>query len=104
MLERRREDPQLLQKILWSDESTFKTDGYMNLHYPHEWHVENLRLMRQDRSQYRFKVNMWTGILNGRIIGSYEFPENSKFIWISLKTYHLTFTEICGTSIMPALS
>lgn len=76
MLERHREDPQFLQKILWSDESTLKKDGYMNLHNLHEWHVENPHLMRQDRSQYRFKVNMWTGILNGRIIGPYELPEN----------------------------
>lgn len=44
----------------------------MNLH---EWHVENPNLMRQDRSQHRFKVNMWTGLLNGRIVGPYELPE-----------------------------
>lgn len=75
MLDRHREDPQFLSKILWSDESTFKKDGYMNLHNLHEWHVENPHLMRQDRSQYRFKVNMWSGILNGRIIGPYELPE-----------------------------
>ncbi|CAF4928630.1 unnamed protein product [Pieris macdunnoughi] len=47
----------------------------MNLHNLHEWHVENPRLMRPDRSQYRFKVNMWTGILNGKVIGPFELPE-----------------------------
>lgn len=76
MLERYRADPHFLEKILWTDESTFKKDGYMNLHNLHEWHVENPHLMREDRSQYRFKVNMWTGILNGRIIGPFELPEN----------------------------
>lgn len=75
MLREHREDPQFLNKILWSDESTFKKDGYTNLHNLHEWHVENPHLMRPDRSQYQFKINMWTGILNGTIIGPFELPE-----------------------------
>lgn len=54
-----------LNKVLWTDESTFKRDGYLNLHNLHAWHTENPHLMREDRSQYQFKVNMWTGILNG---------------------------------------
>lgn len=75
MLRMHGEDPQFFNKILWSDESTFKKDGYMNLHNLHEWHVENPHLLREDRSQYRFKVNMWTGILKGKIIGPFELPE-----------------------------
>lgn len=75
MIQKHREDPRFFEKILWSDESTFKKDGYMNLHNLHEWHVENPNLMREGRSQYRFKVNMWTGILNGRVIGPFELPE-----------------------------
>nr|CAH7726603.1 unnamed protein product [Callosobruchus chinensis] len=75
ILERYRDDPFFLTKILWSDESTFKKDGYMNMHNYHEWHVENPHLTRQDRSQYRFKVNMWTEILNGQIIGPFELPD-----------------------------
>nr|CAH7719721.1 unnamed protein product [Callosobruchus chinensis] len=75
ILEGYRDDPFFLTKILWSDESTFKKDGYMNMHNYHEWHVENPHLTRQDRSQYRFKVNMWTGILNGQIIGPFELPD-----------------------------
>lgn len=76
MLAKNSEDPQFLNHILWTDESTFKKDGYMNLHNLHEWHRENPHLMREDRSQYQFKVNMWTGILNGQIIGPFELPEN----------------------------
>ncbi|GBP93661.1 hypothetical protein EVAR_65786_1 [Eumeta japonica] len=76
MLQRHNENPQFIRKILWSDESTFKKDGYINLHNFHEWHVENPHLMREDRSQYRFKVNLWTGILNDKIIGPFELPEN----------------------------
>lgn len=76
MLAKIREDPQFLNKILWTDESTFKKDGYLNLHNLHGWHIENPHLMREDRSQYQFKVNMWTGILNGQVIGPFELPEN----------------------------
>lgn len=31
--------------------------------------------MREDRSQYQFKVNLWSGILNGKVIGPYELPQ-----------------------------
>ena len=31
--------------------------------------------MREDRSQYQFKINLWTGILNGKIIGPFQLPE-----------------------------
>lgn len=76
MLQKYTEDSQFLDSILWSDESTFKKDGFMNLHNLHEWRIENPHLIREDRSQYRFKVNLWTGILNGKIIGPFELPEN----------------------------
>lgn len=76
MLRRINEDSQFFRKILWSDESTCKRDGYLNLHNLHSWQRSNPYLMREDRSQYQFKINYWTGILNGRIIGPYELPGN----------------------------
>lgn len=76
MLAKIREDPDFLNKVLCTDESTFKRDGYLNLHNLHGWHTENPHLMREDRSQYQFKVNMWTGILNGQITGPFELTEN----------------------------
>lgn len=75
MLRRIREDPQFFNKILWSDESSCKKDGYLNLHNLHSWQLENPHLIRQDRSQYQFKINLWTGIINGQIIGPHELPE-----------------------------
>lgn len=76
MLAKVREDPFFLDKILWTDESSFKRDGYLNLHNLHAWCLENPHLMREDRNQYQFKVNMWTGILKGRVIGPFELPAN----------------------------
>ncbi|CAK1591656.1 unnamed protein product [Parnassius mnemosyne] len=76
MLQRHSEDPHFLDKILWSDETTCKKDGYLNLHNLHSWSNENPHLMRQDKSQYQFKVNLWTGILNGKVIGPFELQGN----------------------------
>lgn len=62
------EDTQFLDRILWTDETTCKRDGYLNLHNLHSWSVENPHLMREDKSQYSFKINLWTSILNRKII------------------------------------
>lgn len=75
MLQKHREDPNFINMVLWSDESTFKRDGFMNMHNLHSYALENPHLMREDRSQYQFKVNLWTGILDGKIIGPFELPE-----------------------------
>lgn len=75
MLRRIREDEQFFNKILWSDESSCRKDGYLNLHNLHSWQLENPHVMRQDRSQYQFKINLWAGIINGQIIGPFELPE-----------------------------
>lgn len=76
MLAKIEQDPQFFDKILWSDESTLKKDGYFNMHNLHSWQLSNPHLMREQRSQYQFKINYWTGILNGKIIGPFELPGN----------------------------
>lgn len=74
MLRRLRRDPGFFNRILWSDESTCKRDGYLNMHNLHSWNFENPRLFREDNAQYQFKINYWTGIVNGQIIGPIELP------------------------------
>lgn len=74
MLRKMTADPEFFDKILWSDESTCKKDGYFNMHNLHSWQLTNPHLVREDRSQYQFKINLWTGILNGNIIGPFELP------------------------------
>ncbi|GBP12801.1 hypothetical protein EVAR_6125_1 [Eumeta japonica] len=75
MLRRIREDPTFFNKIMWSDESTCRRDGFFNMHNTHSWQLQNPRLIRQDRSQHQFKINFWCGILNGQIIGPFELEE-----------------------------
>lgn len=76
MLEKIEQDPHFFNNILWSDESTLKRDGCFNMHNLHSWQLSNPHLMRENRSQYQFKINYWTGILNGKIIGPFELPGN----------------------------
>lgn len=74
MLEKNREDPDFFHKVLWSDESQCRRDGYLNLHNIHSWQLENPHENREDRSQHMFKINLWTGIYNGTIVGPVELP------------------------------
>lgn len=65
--------PNLLSKILWSDEARFHNNGVVNRHNSHYWSVENPRWVRETRFQTRWGVNVWCGLFNGRLIGPYFF-------------------------------
>lgn len=69
------EDPQFLNNVLWTDEATFTSVGNLNLHNMHYWAPTNPRWMRQVQYQGRWSVNVWCGIIGGRIIGPYVFDE-----------------------------
>ncbi|CAH2092979.1 unnamed protein product [Euphydryas editha] len=75
MLRKIRNEPNFFDKILWSNESSCKKDGYFNMHNLHSWQLTNPHLVREDRSQYQFKINLWSGILNGEVIGPFELPD-----------------------------
>lgn len=74
MLRRCRQDRNFFNSILWSDESCFKRMGVFNIHNLHHWSVVNPRIVREDRFQHQFGVNLWAGILDGRMIGPFELP------------------------------
>lgn len=69
------DDPGFLFKILWSDESTFRSDGHVNRHNMHYWSETNPRWMREVQLQGRWSINVWCGVLGGMIIGPYIFNE-----------------------------
>lgn len=74
MLRRQRQDPEFFNKILWTDESRFERTGLFNIHNYHTWATENPHAVRDSSFQHRFSVNMWSGILNGELIGPFELP------------------------------
>jgi len=63
------EDPQFFRRILWTDESTFTREGGFNVHNRHYYAAENPRLIRQQRFQRRFKINVWIGCIGNLIVG-----------------------------------
>lgn len=67
------ENPNFLNRILWTDEATFKSNGRVNLHNMHFYAQQNPHWMRTVDNQHRWSVNVWCGILDGRIIGPHVF-------------------------------
>lgn len=65
------EDPGYLKNVLWTDEATFTRSGFFNTHNDHTWAIENPRAIKPTRSQYRFSVNVWAGIIDQQLIGPY---------------------------------
>lgn len=74
MLRKQQEDPGYFDKVLWTDESRFERFGIFNIHNYHSWAIENPHETRDSSFQHRFSVNMWSGILNGELIGPFELP------------------------------
>lgn len=64
-----------LLKILWTDEASFSSSGRVNIHNMHYWSETNPHWLREVQIQNRWSVNVWCGILGGRIIGPYFFEQ-----------------------------
>lgn len=62
------------RNILACDESMFTRDGIINYHNVHIWADANPHAIRHSRFQSRFSVNLWAGILDGKLIGPFELP------------------------------
>jgi len=65
------EDCGFLQSILWTEESTFTREGVFNVQNSHHYSQENPHLVRQQRFQCRFSINVWMGIIDGVLIGPF---------------------------------
>lgn len=76
MMERVDNDPNFIHNIVFSDEATFQINGSLNRHNCRYWAAENPHWMREDNTQYPHKLNVWAGLLNGRIIGPFFYQEN----------------------------
>lgn len=68
------DDNLFLRSILWTDEAQFTRDGVNNFHNLHVWSEQNPHSSREVRSQYRFSVNIWAGIIDQTIIGPVILP------------------------------
>lgn len=50
----------------------------MNCHNKHEWAHENPHAIHRGRYQVRFKINVWTGIVEGCVLGPVVLPDRLK--------------------------
>ena len=69
-----RNSSHFLNKILWTDESTFTRTGVTNTRNLHLWAQENPHGVRPARFQKEFSVNIWAGLINDKLVGPIEFP------------------------------
>lgn len=66
-------DRHFLEKIMFSDEATFTTNGVVSSQNCRYWTTENPHWVINCKRQYSEKVNVWCGILGERIIGPFFF-------------------------------
>lgn len=67
-------DPSTAGSILWTDEASFTRTGVFNTHNAHYWAHENPRVSRESSFQHRWRINVWAGILGGRLLGPIFIP------------------------------
>lgn len=71
MMDRCSVDPQLLSKILFSDEATFCLNGSVNKQNCRYWAPENPHWSMECHTQFPQKVNVWVGIVGTSIVGPF---------------------------------
>ncbi|CAH0391520.1 unnamed protein product [Bemisia tabaci] len=76
MLQKLEADPAMVEKICFSDESTFFLNGVLNRHNCRYWSDSNPHEFREAHSQFPQKINVWAGILNDKIIGPFFIDGN----------------------------
>lgn len=62
-------------KIFFSDEATFALNGHVNRQNCRYWATENPHWFTEFHTQNPQKLNVWCGIVDGRVIGPYFFEE-----------------------------
>jgi hypothetical protein len=74
-MEKINEDRNILNKILFSGESSFTLNGKINKQNRRVWARENPYRTQEKHTQYRKKVNVWVGILGNILEGCFLLME-----------------------------
>lgn len=67
------EDEDFFKYVLFSDESTFHKNGFVNRHNCHYYDTENPHEIQASLSQFRWSLNVWGGVLGNRVVGPIFF-------------------------------
>ncbi|XP_066596254.1 histone-lysine N-methyltransferase SETMAR-like [Prorops nasuta] len=74
LLAKHGEDNDFINCILFSDESMFDKNGVINMRNDHLWAESNPHVIREQKSQYKWSVNLWAGIIRKYLIGPCILP------------------------------
>ncbi|XP_050306139.1 uncharacterized protein LOC126743197 [Anthonomus grandis grandis] len=83
------ENPNIYSEILWTDEATFTRNGGVNLHNMHYWSETNPHWIQQVQRQGRWSVNVWCGVLGGKIIGPFIFQRVNGAVYLNFLSNEL---------------
>ncbi|EFN76547.1 hypothetical protein EAI_03325, partial [Harpegnathos saltator] len=83
-----------VNNIVFTDEAAFELYGNVNHQNLRYWSSENPYWMRDNKSQYRKKVNVWAGIIGDHLIGPFFFDEN-----LNSERYEAMLVELIITAI-----
>lgn len=67
-LEQQRLVPDYVSLILWSDECNFTPEGMFNTKNYVTWTDLNPHLVAQVRTQYKWTINVWAGIIDNKLV------------------------------------
>lgn len=73
MLDRKNDNQDFFDEILWTDEAVFTTAGMYNRRNTHLWATQNPKAYMEIKHQGRMSMNVWCGILKNRVIGPIIF-------------------------------
>lgn len=65
-----------LNNIVFSDEATFMLNGEVNRHNSRWWNDTNPFWFREQHTQHPQKINVWLGMMGGRVIGPFFINGN----------------------------
>lgn len=71
-----RRDPSFFSCVLFTDEAKFDNMGGVNLHNAHYYAEENPHWQRDHRTQRRWSINVWAGVVGHYVIGPIFYGEN----------------------------
>lgn len=74
VLNKMRQYPLFVNKILFTDEATFTRRGIFNYKNGHTWSDENPNCTTVRHFQHEFKFNVWFGIVEDHLLGPVELP------------------------------
>lgn len=74
MLRKIAQNPSFIERVLFSDESSFSSTSILNRQNIRIWASRNPHAMQQRVLQGRFAINVWAGIVGDHFVGPYFLP------------------------------